>query len=228
MKTIAVIIVCALLATAGSAQTKNPLKTTKDTVSYGIGLEIGKNFKRQEVSISVDAFMRGIKDGMGSGPSAIPDVALQSCMESFGKEMMAKQAAKSRAVGDANRKAGETYLSANKKKEGVVVLPDGIQYRIIKAGSGEKPSADKTVVCHYRGTLVDGKEFDSSYSRGEPAEFPIANVIKGWQEILVLMPVGSKWEVVIPSELAYGEQARGDVIGPNSTLVFEIELLSIK
>lgn len=228
MKTLALIAACVVLATAGSAQTKGPFKTTKEKVSYGIGMEIGRNFKRQDLSVNLDAFTRGIKDGLGGKAPAIPDSELQACMQSFGKEMMEKQATKAKVAGEANRKTGDAYLSANKKKEGVVVLPDGIQYRILKAGSGEKPTADKTVVCNYRGTLVDGREFDSSYNRGEPATFPIANVIKGWQEILVLMPVGSKWEVVVPAELAYGEQTRGDLIGPNSTLVFEIELLSAK
>jgi FKBP-type peptidyl-prolyl cis-trans isomerase FklB len=135
---------------------------------------------------------------------------------------------KVKVVGEKNVKEGETFLAANKKKEGVVTLPSGLQYKILKTGDGPKPTKDQTVKCHYRGTLIDGTEFDSSYKRGEPTEFPVGQVIKGWTEALQLMPVGSKWQLFIPSDLAYGPNGAGQMIGPNVTLIFDIELISIK
>lgn len=229
MKTLVAFVACSLLATGiSTAQSKGALTTKKDKLSYGIGVDIGRNLKRQEIPMNLDAFMRGIRDGMGGKPTAVAEDELQRVMQEFGKEMMDKQAAKMKALGEANKKAGAEFQAAYKKKEGVTTLPSGIQYRILNTGTGPKPDKDKTVVCHYRGTIVDGREFDSSYKRGEPATFALPNMIKGWQEILPMMPVGSKWEVVIPSELGYGEMARNDLLGPNSTLVFEIELISIK
>ena len=131
-------------------------------------------------------------------------------------------------AGGANKQAGDAFLAANKSKESVVTLPSGLQYKILTEGTGPKPTASDSVVCNYRGTLIDGKEFDSSYQRGQPATFPVGQVIKGWTEALQLMPVGSKWQLFIPSELAYGSRGAGADIGPNSTLIFEVELISIK
>jgi FKBP-type peptidyl-prolyl cis-trans isomerase FklB len=142
--------------------------------------------------------------------------------------MMTKMQVKQKADGDKNKKAGEAFLAANKKKDGVVTLPSGLQYKILKAGNGAKPTASQTVSCNYRGTLIDGKEFDSSERNGKPAEFPVGQVIKGWVEALQLMPVGSKWQLFIPSDLAYGANGQGQIIGPNAVLIFDIELLSIK
>ena len=139
-----------------------------------------------------------------------------------------QETAACRPSGEKNKTEGDAFLAANKAKEGVVTLPSGLQYKIITAGTGPKPTLEQTVVCHYRGTLIDGKEFDSSYKRGQPATFPVKGVIKGWTEVLQLMPVGSKWQVFIPSDLAYGERGAGADIGPNATLVFEIELVAIK
>jgi FKBP-type peptidyl-prolyl cis-trans isomerase FklB len=144
------------------------------------------------------------------------------------KAMLVKQAAEAKVVGDKNKAEGDTYMAANKAKEGVVALPSGIQYKVLTAGTGKMPTAENTVICQYRGTLIDGKEFDSSYKRGQPATFPVKGVIKGWTEVLQLMPVGSKWQVVIPPALAYGERGTGADIGPNATLIFEIELVAIK
>lgn len=145
-------------------------------------------------------------------------------MMAFQQEMSSKM----KNLAEKNTKEGEAFLEANKKKSGVITLPSGLQYKILKEGNGAKPTATQTVKCHYRGTLIDGKEFDSSYKRGEPTEFPVGGVIKGWTEALQLMPVGSKWELYIPSTLAYGERGAGQTIGPNAVLIFEIELLSIK
>ncbi len=142
--------------------------------------------------------------------------------------MQKKQAEKAQSAGLANKKEGEAFLAANKTKDGVVTLPSGVQYKILTAGTGPKPTASDTVVCNYKGTLIDGKEFDSSYKRGQPATFPVGGVIKGWTEVLQLMPVGSKWQVVIPSEFAYGAQGAGADIGPDATLIFDIELISIQ
>ena len=144
------------------------------------------------------------------------------------KQMQAKQQEKLKEAGDANKKEGEAFLAANKGKEGVVILPSGLQYKILKEGAGPKPTASDSVVCNYRGTLINGAEFDSSYKRGQPATFPVSGVIKGWTEALQLMAVGSKWQLFIPSELAYGERGAGADIGPSSTLIFEVELLSIE
>jgi FKBP-type peptidyl-prolyl cis-trans isomerase FklB len=145
------------------------------------------------------------------------------------KEMQEKQQAKAAAEGDANKKEGDAFLAANKTKEGVVTLPSGLQYKILKEGNGPKPTASDSVVCNYKGTLINGTEFDSSYKRGEPATFPVTGVIKGWTEALQLMPVGSKWQLFIPPDLAYGPRGTpGGPIGPNATLIFEVELISIK
>jgi FKBP-type peptidyl-prolyl cis-trans isomerase len=143
-------------------------------------------------------------------------------------ELRKKQDEKKHAAGEANKKDGDAFLAANKGKEGVVTLPSGLQYKILTAGKGPKPTADDSVVCNYRGTLINGTEFDSSYKRGEPATFPVGGVIKGWTEALQLMPVGSKWQLFVPSDLAYGERGPSPEIGPNSTLIFEVELLSIQ
>jgi FKBP-type peptidyl-prolyl cis-trans isomerase FklB len=156
------------------------------------------------------------------------DKDMETTMTAFQKEMMAKMDAKQKIDGEKNKKDGEAFLTANKKKDGVITLTSGLQYKIIKKGDGAKPTASQTVRCNYRGTFIDGKEFDSSYKRGEPAEFPVGQVIKGWVEALQLMPVGSKWQLFIPSDLAYGPNGQGQMIGPNATLIFDIELVSVK
>jgi FKBP-type peptidyl-prolyl cis-trans isomerase FklB len=149
-------------------------------------------------------------------------------MTALQPDVRKKQEDKMQLAGGANKQAGDAFLAANKSKESVVTLPSGLQYKILTEGTGPKPTASDSVVCNYRGTLIDGKEFDSSYQRGQPATFPVGQVIKGWTEALQLMPVGSKWQLFIPSELAYGSRGAGADIGPNSTLIFEVELISIK
>jgi FKBP-type peptidyl-prolyl cis-trans isomerase FklB len=156
------------------------------------------------------------------------DKDMEATMNAFQQEMMSKMQAKQKVEGEKNKKEGEAFLEANKKKEGVVTLPSGLQYKILKAGTGAKPTAKDTVKVNYRGTLIDGTEFDSSYKGGKPVEFPLGQVIKGWIEGIQLMPVGSKWQLFIPSNLAYGERGGGQMIGPNAALIFEVELLSIK
>lgn len=210
------------------SQGKVPLKTQKDKVSYSIGLDFGKNMKRQAIDLNLEQLLRGIKDGVGGATPAMTDAEIQECMTAFQKEMMTKMADKAKVDGEKNMKEGEAFLAANKKKPGVVTLPSGLQYKILKEGTGKSPKATDTVTTHYRGTLISGKEFDSSYKRGEPATFPLNRVIPGWTEALQLMKIGSKWEIYVPSNLGYGENGAGQDIGPNATLIFEVELLGIK
>jgi FKBP-type peptidyl-prolyl cis-trans isomerase FklB len=199
-----------------------PLKLTtpKEKFSYAVGMKMGQNFKKQAVPVDPAILMRGIKDAMAGGKTALTDEEAQAAIMEVQKQMQAKKQEKDKEAGDANKKDGAAFLAANKSKEGIVTLPSGLQYKIEKAGTGPKPAATDSVVCNYRGTLIDGKEFDSSYKRGQPATFPVTGVIKGWTEALQLMPVGSKWQLFIPSDLAYGDRGAGADIGPGSTLVF--------
>ena len=214
-------------AAATSAQALT-LKTEKEKLSYAIGLNIGESMKKDSLDIDPAILSRAIKDALTGGKTAISETEAKTVITAFRSEMMKKQQAQAAQAGDANKLAGQKFLAENKSKEDVVTLPSGLQYKIIKEGDGPKPSASDTVVTNYRGTLIDGTEFDSSYKRGEPATFPVGQVIKGWTEALQLMPVGSKWQLFIPSDLAYGERSPGGEIGPNSTLIFDIELLSIQ
>lgn len=219
------IILLANIAFAGEAVV---LKTERDKISYGIGMDIGENMKRQSIDIDPDMLAQGIKDVFSGGKLLLTEEELRATMENFRKDMMAKQKMQMQEMSDKNKKEGEAFLAENKKKEGVITLPSGLQYKVIKAGDGNLPKATDTVTVHYKGTLIDGTEFDSSYGRGEPATFPVNGVIPGWTEALQLMKAGSKWQLFIPSNLAYAERGAGGKIGPNSTLVFEVELLSIK
>ena len=222
--------------TLPAAEPAPALKDQKDKVSYSIGMDIGRNIKRQSLDISVEALAAGIRDIMAGGKTALTDDEAREVMNAYRNEMQAKQQSMAKEQGDKNKKEGETFLAENQKKEGVkthtVKLPNGtnavLQYKVLTAGTGPKPSTNDTVITHYRGTLIDGTEFDSSYKRGEPATFPVTGVIKGWTEALLMMPVGSKWQLFIPSDLAYGERGAGRQIGPNSTLIFDIELIGIQ
>ena len=220
------IISFALLSLAGSAfaQDKStPLRDSKDKVSYSIGLNIGFNLKKQNVSINPDTFVLGLKDALAGKPQ-MTDEQVKETMTAFEKEMIDKQ----KAAGVKNGADGEKYLAENKKKEGVKTTASGLQYKVVKEGTGAQPKETDTVIANYRGTLIDGTEFDSSYKRGQPATFPVSGVIKGWTEALQMMKVGSKYQLFIPANLAYGERAIGPDIGPNSTLIFEVELLDVK
>jgi FKBP-type peptidyl-prolyl cis-trans isomerase FklB len=221
-------IVIAFWACQVGAQETPALKDQKDKVSYSIGMEIGKNLKRGSFEVNQDFLLRGIKDAFSGEKPLMTDEEISEVMTAFQKELMAKQQEMQKKLGEKNKLEGEAFLAENKKKEGVITLPSGLQYKVIKAGSGKKPKATDTVTVQYRGSLVNGTEFDSSYKRGTPATFPVTGVIPGWTEILQLMEEGAKWEVVIPSNLAYGERSAGPQIGPNSTLIFEVELISIQ
>jgi FKBP-type peptidyl-prolyl cis-trans isomerase FklB len=215
-------------ATAAKSATPMKLTTQKDKVSYAIGMNIGQSMKKDALDIDPSIVAQGLKDVMTGAKPLMTDAEVQTVLTEFRTEMTKKKQAEEKSAGDANKLAGQQYLAANKSKDGVVTLPSGLQYKILTAGTGPKPTASDTVSVNYRGTLIDGTEFDSSYKRGEPATFGVGQVIKGWTEALQLMPVGSKWQLVIPSDLAYGERSPGGGIGPNSTLIFEVELLSIK
>ncbi|HEX9006119.1 MAG TPA: FKBP-type peptidyl-prolyl cis-trans isomerase [Bacteroidota bacterium] len=213
----------------GKRSGSNTLATKKDSVSYGIGYNIGRNLVRDSVEVNPEALALGIREAsLDSAKRTLSQQAVDSTMRTFQTEMMEKQMATAKAQGEKNKIEGEAFLAANKTKEGVVTLPDGLQYKVIKDGSGPSPKANQTVTVNYRGTLIDGKEFDSSYKHGEPATFPCSNVIRGWTEALLKMKVGSKWMLWIPPDLAYGERGAGGVIPPNATLAFEIELLAVK
>ena len=216
-------------------QQSSPLTTKKDKLSYSLGLETGRQLQRMSVDVDPAAFARGMKDATPGGKPALGDNEVRQAIAEMQMEQQAKiqklqaeRAAANQAMAEKNKKEGQAFLAENKNKPGVVTLPSGLEYKILKEGTGPKPKADDTVVCHYRGTLINGTEFDSSYQRGEPVTFPVRGVIKGWTEALQLMPVGSKWQLFIPADLAYGEQGFPGKIEPGSTLIFEIELISIQ
>jgi FKBP-type peptidyl-prolyl cis-trans isomerase FklB len=215
-------------APAAKRQTPLTLKTPKDKASYAIGLNIGRGMRKDAVDIDPNILSRGLKDGLAGGKPLLTDEEAKTALMVLQSDVRKKQADKMLMVGETNKKEGEEFLAANKTKEGVVTLPSGLQYKILKEGAGPKPSATDSVVCNYRGTLLNDTEFDSSYKRGQPATFPVGGVIKGWTEALQLMSVGSKWQLFVPSELAYGQRGPNPEIGPNSTLIFEVELLSIQ
>lgn len=217
-----------LLACQGNTQSKVELKTTQDSVSYAIGTNIGTNLKQQKVDVNVAVLAAGIRHVVDSTQLMLTEEQAQAVMMAFQQRMMAKQQEEASAAGEKNRIDGEAFLAANKNKEGVKVTASGLQYKVLKMGAGPKPKADQTVTVHYRGTLIDGTEFDSSYKRGEPATFGVGQVIGGWTEALQLMPEGSKWELYIPSNLAYGDRGAGPTIQAGATLIFEVELLSVK
>ncbi len=209
-------------------QDATPLKTERDKQSYAVGMQIATNFKQQGVDLDGNLVAQGMRDVLAGGKLLLTETEAKETVIAFQKEMMAKQQEAAKAAGEKAKVESETFLTANAKKEGVQVLPSGLQYKILTKGEGPKPKSTDTVTVHYRGTLIDGTEFDSSYARKEPATFPVTGVIPGWTEALQLMPVGSKWELYIPANLAYGAQGAGGRIPPNAALIFQVELLGIK
>ncbi len=220
-----VILGILFLVSQVNAQENLVLKNQKDKISYIIGMDIGTNLKKQSIDIDSNILAKGVKDALAGTKPLLTEQEIQETMVAFQKEMMAKQA----EVAKKNKAEGEAFLTENKKKEGVKTLLSGLQYKVIKAGTGKKPKSTDTVTAHYRGTLINGTEFDSSYKRGQPATFPVSGgMIPGWTEALQLMEEGAKWQLFIPSNLTYGEKGAGRDIGPNATLIFEIELVSIQ
>ncbi len=204
------------------------LESDEQKVSYGIGLMEGKRFK-QDFNVDVDAFTSGLKDSLSSDAKPrMTEEEIKTTIQAFGQKLMAKKEADQKAQGEKNKAASEAFLAANAKKEGVKTTASGLQYKVVTEGKGAKPKAEETVEVNYRGTLVDGTEFDSSYKRGQSVTFPVNGVIPGWSEALQLMTVGSKYQLYIPSDLGYGPGGTGSTIGPNQALVFEVELLDIK
>jgi FKBP-type peptidyl-prolyl cis-trans isomerase FklB len=216
-------------SSAGKTQTPLALKTQKDKFSYALGMNLGANLHKQSVPVDPNIMARGLKDALAGGKTLMTEEEARAAITVVQNDMREKQQARMQAAGDANKKEGEAFLADNKSKEGVVALPSGLQYKVLKEGNGPKPTATDSVVCNYRGTLINGTEFDSSTKHGgPPATFPVNGVIKGWTEALQLMPVGSKWQLFVPSDLAYAERGTGGDIGPNATLIFEVELVSIE
>jgi FKBP-type peptidyl-prolyl cis-trans isomerase FklB len=219
------VLVAFVLACTAVQADESELKTEKQRFSYAVGVQIGGSMQRDGLDVDGSIIGQAISDVLSKSSLRLSAEQMQAAFTSFQN----KKAQEMQALAEVNMKKGKAFLDKHRKEKGVKELGNGIQYKVLTAGKGDKPSETDTVVVNYRGTLVDGTEFDSSYKRGEPATFAVNAVIQGWQEILPMMPVGSKWEVVIPSDLAYGPRGTGGgVIGPNDTLVFEIELKEIK
>ena len=210
-----------------AAPVKLKILTKKDSLSYAIGYAMASNLKQQNISVNSATFQRATKDVLTGQPLSMDEATIQNVLMQFQQEMQAKATAEKSKDGEINKIAGQKFLDDNKKKDGVITLPSGLQYKVITAGTGVKPSATDQVKTHYHGTLIDGKVFDSSVDRGEPVTFGVNQVIKGWTEALQLMPVGSKWKLFIPSDLAYGEFGPPS-IGPSQALIFDVELISIE
>ena len=229
MKKILIFPLLLFFSITACSQTENSkpnMKNLTDSVSYSIGFDIGSNLQKQEITIEPDIFLAGIKDGIAD-TCKLTDAELQAVMQKFQTEMILKQQKKSKELAEKNKAEADAFFAQNKTKEGVTTLPNGLQYKVLKSGTGVTPKLSSKVKVHYAGRLLDGSEFDSSYKRGAPYVTNLTNVIKGWTEILQLMKVGDKWEVYIPSDLAYGERGSGPVIGPNAALIFEMELMEI-
>jgi FKBP-type peptidyl-prolyl cis-trans isomerase FklB len=235
-KAVSVALLVAAPALAQSEKAKpasNPAAAPKGAelkakASYALGLNLSQGLKSQGVEIDVEEMIKGLRDGFSTSAPKMTPEEMQSILTAFQKELQEQKMAGMKADAEKGAKEGAAFLAENAKKEGVKVLPSGLQYKVLKQGAGQKPTSKNVVKTHYRGTLIDGREFDSSYKRGEPAEFPVGGVIAGWTEALQLMPVGSKYQLFIPAKLAYGEQAPpGSIIPANGTLIFEVELLGI-
>ena len=203
-------------------------KTQKEKLSYAIGMEMGKGVKAQGLDVDPAILVQGLNDAISGGKSLLSEEELRQVITALQQDIRQKQAQAQQAAAAENKAKGDAFLAENGKKQGVVVLPDGLQYKILTAGQGKKPAEGDTVLCNYKGTFLDGTEFDSSARAGKPVPFEVKNVIPGFKEVLQLMPVGSKWQVVVPANLAYGERGAGGVIGPNATLIFEVELVEIQ
>ncbi|WP_419420943.1 FKBP-type peptidyl-prolyl cis-trans isomerase N-terminal domain-containing protein [Legionella sp. D16C41] len=213
---------------ATSSTSSTTLSSDMDKLSYSIGADLGRNFKKQGIDISPNAMAKGLQDGMSGGQLLLTDDQMKDVLNKFQKDLMAKRNAEFNKKAEDNKAKGESFLNQNKAKDGVVTLPSGLQYKVIETGKGNKPSKDDMVTVEYTGKLIDGQVFDSTEKSGKPAEFKVSQVIPGWTEVLQLMPAGSTWEVYLPPALAYGPRGIGGAIGPNETLIFKIHLISVK
>lgn len=228
MKLVAAATVGLAMSTAIAATNTPPLNSDIDKLSYSIGTDLGKNFKKQGIEVNPDVMAKGLQDGMNGGALLLTEQQMKDVLNKFQKDLMAKRTAEFNKKAEENKAKGEAFLSDNKVKPGVVVLPSGLQYKIVKPGTGEKPSKEDTVTVEYTGRLIDGEVFDSTDKTGKPATFKLSQVIPGWTEALQLMPAGSTWEIFVPANLAYGPRSVGGPIGPNETLIFNVHLISVK
>ena len=224
------IIICIIalsLAGASWAADRAPLKDSKDKLSYAVGVDVGRLLKKESVDLNLDVFKEAIKDVLSGSKLVLSDEEMAEIKKAVSRNISEEKEKGKQALAEKNRVEEEKFLAANKVKEGVVCLPSGLQYQVIKAGTGKTPKEDDLVSVHYRVSLIDGTEIESSYGKGEPATFDLDNVIPGWKEGAQLMPTGSKWRFFIPSKLAYGEDGVGEALGPNTLLIFDLELLKI-
>ena len=228
MKLVAVAMSLVMSTAIAATDTTTTLNTDVDKLSYSIGSDLGKNFKRQGIEVNPAVMAKGIQDGMGTAPLLLTDDQMKEVLTKFQKDLMAKRTADFNKKAEDNKAKGEAFLSQNKSKPGVVTLPDGLQYKIITAGTGAKPAKEDTVTVEYTGKLISGEVFDSTEKSGKPATFKLSQVIPGWTEALQLMPAGSTWEIYVPANLAYGSRSVGGPIGPNETLIFNVHLISVK
>jgi FKBP-type peptidyl-prolyl cis-trans isomerase FklB len=228
MKHLATAFFIVFLAVTVCAAQEPVFKTEKEKVSYIIGISVGRDLKRQGIDVDGDVLVKGLKDALAGAQPAITDQDAQETMKAFRQEITARKQEETKKAAEENKKQEEAFLAENGKKEGVQTLSSGLQYKVLKEGSGDKPTVYDTVTVNYRGTLLNGTEFDSSYKRNQPATLPMNGVIRGWIEALQMMKTGSKWQLFIPAKLAYGEAGAGDRIPPNAMLIFDVELLSIK
>ncbi|AEW51083.1 TPA: FKBP-type peptidyl-prolyl cis-trans isomerase [Legionella pneumophila] len=228
MKLVTAAVMGLAMSTAMAATDATSLATDKDKLSYSIGADLGKNFKNQGIDVNPEAMAKGMQDAMSGAQLALTEQQMKDVLNKFQKDLMAKRTAEFNKKADENKVKGEAFLTENKNKPGVVVLPSGLQYKVINAGNGVKPGKSDTVTVEYTGRLIDGTVFDSTEKTGKPATFQVSQVIPGWTEALQLMPAGSTWEIYVPSGLAYGPRSVGGPIGPNETLIFKIHLISVK
>lgn len=224
---VAVLAACQQQTPADAPEAELQLETPGQRLSYGVALGLGRNMANDGMSVDVDAFSAGLSDAMTGSPQRLTDEEIQAEMMAFQEKITGEREAETMALADTNMAAGVAFLAENGAREGVVTTASGLQYEVIEAGEGAMPGPGDSVQVHYRGALIDGTEFDSSYARGEPVTFGVGQVISGWTEALQLMSVGATYKLFIPSELAYGAGGAGDRIGPNSALVFDVELLDI-
>jgi len=228
MKKVLLALTClGLLAPTACAQEQPPVKTEQQKISYSLGYNIGRDFRQKKLDIDADVLMRGMKDALADRKTALSEEEMRQAMQELQKKMVALQQQQIQQLAEKNEKEGKDFLAANRQKEGVKTTMSGLQYKVISKGTGKKPGRDDKVTVHYRGRLLDGTEFDSSYRRNKPATFPVGGVIPGWTEALQLMKEGAKWQLYIPADLAYGEKGAGPMIGPNATLIFDVELISV-
>jgi FKBP-type peptidyl-prolyl cis-trans isomerase FklB len=227
-KIIMVFVAGLSLACVNKNAEETDLATQKQKVSYSIGINVGTDFRQQELDLDLDALAQGLKDGFLDRERWLTEEERQDVMSALQKELMEKQAEKNRVLGEKNKKEGEAFLSENKAKDGVITLPSGLQYQVLSSGSGPSPKETDRIKAHYISWLLDGTEFNNSYTQGEPAVFGLDQVIPGWREALQLMKVGDKWKLFVPGELGYGAQGFVNIVGPHATLIFEVELLGIE